>query len=108
MLKSLLPACAALFSMSAALSQVYPGADTSRAGNLNARDVLKHFGEVLVRQLADVFRLNNLDEIRGLPLLIERARKRSANALNDNDVVNLLFLRESSASLHNKRRRDRR
>ena len=47
-----------------------PGTDTGGPGNLDTCDTFKYLGEILVRQLADVFCNNDFDQFVRTSLLI--------------------------------------
>ena len=60
------------------------GADTSRSSNLDPCHILKNLCKVLVRQLTDVFRLNDFDQIVRIPLLLKSTCKRRPDTDDNN------------------------
>src|SRR5690606_3250523 len=98
-------------------ANLHAAPDARLAGDLDAGDVLKHFGEILVRQLADVLGLDDLDQVGGVALLRQGVLQRRTNAgdddlidLSDVDVPRLVLIRlnalgERRSGRHQRRRR---
>ena len=62
-------------------------ADPGLPGDLNAGDILQHFGQILVGQFADIFGLDDLDDIVGGALFAQRGGKGAADARDDDRVI---------------------
>ena len=58
--------------------------DPSVSLDLDAGDVFEDFGDVFVGEFADVFGVDDLGEIRGLPLLFQSAVEGALDSDDDN------------------------
>src|SRR5690242_4153715 len=56
------------------------------ARDLDAGDTAHRFGDILIRKLADIFGVDDVDHTDGISLRVESPRNRSANAGHD-DVL---------------------
>ena len=66
---------------------MHAGTDACCSRDLDACYVFQNFSEVLVRQLTNIFGLDDLHQVRSIALLIQRTLQSTSYAGDDNNVV---------------------